>query len=482
MANWFDRALLAVSPKLAARRAYYREVARSYYAAADVGRRHEGWTTANPTGEVAGRAARDIVRARARDRERNDDLFKAVLRDLERNVTGVGMMLQARVADDTGEEDEALNSRIERLWRRWCEPEHCTVTGDRSFGEVQRLAVRRMQVDGGLLVLKCYVGGALRLQLLEVDDLDGAVLMHGENRVVGGVEIDAYNRPVAYHLRQQDVTGMWSGRVVRVEAGRMIYLSCRDRVSQIREMSPSVSSLARVDAIDQLLEAAIKKEQVQACFGAAITTDAVGAGLGRGLAGPSPGQGEAPYPTEYLAPGMLKHLRPGEKIESIAPSGMSSTADGMIRMIQRQAGAGAGLSYEAVSRDMSQVNYSSARQGMLQDRKTYAEWQSYLVEHLLRPVYAEWLGWMVLSGRLDLPGYDLEPERYREAVWIAPGQEWIDPQKEASANQTALETCQTTLQRICAARGEDWRDVLRQRAREQAAVQEIFGGQGNEPG
>lgn len=68
MANWFDRALLAVSPKLEARRAYYREVARSYYAAADVGRRHEGWTTANPTGEVAGRAARDIVRARARDR------------------------------------------------------------------------------------------------------------------------------------------------------------------------------------------------------------------------------------------------------------------------------------------------------------------------------------------------------------------------------------------------------------------------------
>lgn len=95
-----------------------------------------------------------------------------------------------------------------------------------------------------------------------------------------------YNRPVAYHLRQQDVTGMWSGRVVRVEAGRMIYLSCRDRVSQIREMSPSVSSLARVDAIDQLLEAAIKKEQVQACFGAAITTDAGRCGTRAGAGRP----------------------------------------------------------------------------------------------------------------------------------------------------------------------------------------------------
>ena len=474
-ANWFDRILLSVAPKRAAERAYYREVARGYYAAAEIGRRHEGWTAANPTGELAGRAARDIVRARARDRERNDDMYKAVVRDLERNVSGVGMMLQARVRREDGKEDEPLNSQIERLWRRWCEPERCTVSHDRSFGEVQRLAVRRMYVDGGLLVLKCYLGGELRLQLLEVDDLDSAVLMHGENRVVGGIEIDACNRPVAYHLRQQDVNGMWLGKVLRVDASRVIYLSSRDRVSQIREVSPSASSLTRVDAIDQLLEAAIKKEQVQACFGAAVTSDGGVSGLGRGLGSSGGGQGDAPYPVEYLAPGMIKHLRPGEKIESIAPSGMSSTADGMIRLIQRQAGAGAGLSYEAVSRDMSQVNYSSARQGMLQDRKTYAEWQTYLTEHLLRPVYAEWLRWSVLTGQLELPGYDLDPERYQEAVWIAPGQEWIDPKKEADANKVALDTHQTTLQRICAARGDDWRDVIRQRAKEKALIAQLLG-------
>ncbi|MEG2204950.1 MAG: hypothetical protein RRY21_07305, partial [Oscillospiraceae bacterium] len=34
------------------------------------------------------------------------------------------------------------------------------------------------------------------------------------------------------------------------------------------------------------------------------------------------------------------------------------------------------------------------------------------------------------------------------------------------ANRVALETGQTTLQRICAARGEDYRDTLSQRARE----------------
>ena len=124
---------------------------------------------------------------------------------------------------------------------------------------------------------------------------------------------------------------------------------------------------------------------------------------------------------------------------------------------------------------MSQVNYSSARQGMLQDRKTYAEWQAYLTDHLLRPVYAEWLRWIVLTRQLELPGYDLDPERYQEAVWIAPGQEWIDPKKEADANKVALDTHQTTLQRICAARGEDWRDVIRQRAKEKALLAQLLG-------
>lgn len=103
---------------------------------------------------------------------------------------------------------------------------------------------------------------------------------------------------------------------------------------------------------------------------------------------------------------------------------------------------------------------------MLQDRKTYGELQQYLIDHFLEPVYREWLGWAVLAGRVDIPDYTDDPDGYQEAVWIPPGWEWIDPLKEASANAKALETGQTTLQKICAARGEDWRELMEQRARE----------------
>lgn len=468
-----DRMILAVSPRRAFERARYREAYRSFYDAADQGRGKEGWTSVNATGERSDRGARDIVRARARDLERNDDMFKAIILDLERNVVGRGIMLQVKVTDKDGEELDEINSAIEQAWRDWSRPKNCTVTGMMSFTEAQKMVVRRRGVDGGLLILKVYVDGEFRLQLLEVDDLDGAVLAYAGNRVVGGVEIDSYNRPVAYHIRQQDLNGFYTGSSQRVTADRVIYLPCLTRPSQIREFTPMASSLPRVDAVNQLTEAALTKEQVQACFGIAVTTDSgVGGLLGRGLS-PRGGGDDAPYPEEYLAPGIIKHLRPGESVSAITPAGMSSTADGMIRAIQRQAGAGAGLSYEAVSRDMSQVNYSSARQGMLQDRKTYEDWQDYLVDHLLDPVYREWLAWAVLAGRLRLDDYFDNPGRYENVVWVPSGWDWIDPQKEAVANKISLETNQTTLRAICASRGQDYRDVLNQRAKEISMMRKL---------
>ena len=465
--NPLERLILAINPKAALERAQCRELYRSYYTAADRGRKKDGWTAVNATGEVINRSERDIVRARARQLEANDDMLKAVVLDLERNVVGIGITLQARVRDRDGNDREDLNDAIEKAWRRWSKPENCTVTGNMSLWEVCQMVVRRRYIDGGIIILKTYVGGEFRLQLLEVDDLDTTLLSHGDNRVVGGVEIDAYNRPVAYHFRCQDVSGLWSGRVKRVAADRVIYLPCLTRCSQIREMSPAASSLSRIDDINLLVEAALRKEQTQACYGMAVIRNAPGpmGGIGRGMPGADAGQREG-YPEEYIAPGMIKYLQPGEDIRPIAPSGVSSTADGMIRTVQRQAGAGAGLSYEAVSRDMSQTNYSSARQGMLQDRKTYGELQQYLIDHFLEPVYREWLGWAVLAGRVDIPDYTDDPDGYQEAVWIPPGWEWIDPLKEASANAKALETGQTTLQKICAARGEDWRELMEQRARE----------------
>lgn len=122
---------------------------------------------------------------------------------------------------------------------------------------------------------------------------------------------------------------------------------------------------------------------------------------------------------------------------------------------------------------MSQVNYSSARQGLLEDQRTYAMLQQYLIEHFCRPVYEEFLRAAVLKKQLEIQDFFRERRRYTRHTFITPGWSWIDPLKEVKANSEALITGQDTLARICAERGEDWRDVLKQRAAEQKLAMEL---------
>lgn len=470
--NIFERLIMTINPKAALNRAYYRQLCRGYYEAA--GRSRDGWGRSNATGELTDRMARDTVRARARSLERNDDSFKGIVLDLERNVVGTGAVLQAKSKNASGEENDGLNAMIEREWIRWCRKGACTVDGRRSFRDVQKLFVRRGYVDGGLLGVVCVIDGEYRLQLREVDDLDKTVYSCKKNRVIGGVEVDKYDAAVAYHFKRNDISGQWTGESERIPANRVIYFAQMQRVSQVREFSPAASCLIRMDGLSQLTDAAITKEKVQACFGVAIEQESTApvSSMGRGV---TPAGKPNEPPTEFLEPGMIKYLRPGEKVAPISSAGVSSTADGMIKSVLRQAGAGAGLSYEAATRDMSQVNYSSARQGMLQDRRTYADWQMGMIESVLDPIFCSWLEWAVLSERIRIPDYWDDPEKYRAHVWIMPGMDWIDPIKEANANKIALENNLTTLQQVCAAKGQDWREVVDQRARELIYIQKMIG-------
>lgn len=467
-----NRMLLPIAPKLAVQREAWRQYARSFYSAADTGPRSAGWTTQNASGELSNQGSRDIILARARDLERNSDILNAEVLALERNVVGSGFVLQAKVMKSNvpDDEDETLNTQIELCWRKWCLPQNCEITGRFSLSELGRLCLRRRFVDGGILILKAMVNGNFCLQLLEVDDLDASIQTNNGHRVVGGIEIDEYRRAIAYCIKIYDGWGYWI-KSIWIPADRIIYMPYITRPSQIREISQTAPSLGRIDDTNELIDAAVEKERVLAHLSVVVekTGDTLTglSGLGRGYevdAAAEPTNQEAPQ--EILDQGTVTYMKPGEKISTVASDGTSSTVDPMIKTTQRLAGSGIGLSYEAVSRDMSQVNYSSARQGLLEDQKTYRPSQKYLIEHLLDVIYPEWMDWAVLTGQLNIPNYFRDREKYQCHVWIGSGWDWIDPVKEANANKTALATNQKTLQEICAEKGKDWRDQVRQRARE----------------
>ena len=64
----------------------YEEV-RSYDAASS-SRINAGWRVVNESAELTDKYSRDVVRARARDLERNSDIAQSVVHAYKRNVVG----------------------------------------------------------------------------------------------------------------------------------------------------------------------------------------------------------------------------------------------------------------------------------------------------------------------------------------------------------------------------------------------------------
>lgn len=477
-ANMLDRAVAWFSPKIGYMRMAWRNAIRSAYHAGEVNRGSEGWVPVNAKAEQINQPNRDFIRARARDAERNHDLIGGPLGTLERNIVSTGFRVQA----NTG--DEEINKRFEEVFNDWQKKENCDITGTQAFWELKKMSVRRTHVDGGILFLKTYGGNKrfpFQLQAREVDDLDSNGMVRNSdngNIIVNGVELNGVQKPVAYWLKKYSPDGWYTGKTERITADRVIPLWRKRMPSEIREISQLSSALTRVNDTEEYLDAVSIKEKILASLSAFIkrVTPSTGSGTGRGLQGGNTVPDYDPktgYKRKRLSPGMIMELQPGDDVSAVIPTGQAANTKEHVALHQRLIGNGVGLSYEATSRDMSQVNYSSARQGLLEDQRTYADWQQWLIDHFLSEVYTSVIISAVLSGELVIRDFWQNIRKYLKHSWIAPGWSWVDPVKEIKANDMAIESGQDCLANVCARTGLDWREVLEQRAKELAYIKEL---------
>ena len=463
--NAFDKFISFVSPKSAYERMMYRETikalkdAKRGYDAGSDSRLNANWRVVNSNAETLNRGYRDVIRARSQDLERNSDILESILLAFERNVVGTGFKLQAKT------DNEELNKQIEALFKKWSRPKYCDVTQQQSFVEICQMLVRRRRVDGAAFVVKRYQDNnfiPFTLQVYEVEDLDIA-RVSSQYRIIDGIEYNEFNRPVAYYIKKYDLFGNWTGNSDRIPADNVLFMYRKRRPSQLREMSELSTTLPRVRDMNQYMEAVSVKERVAALLAVMIKRILPngGAGFGRGAGGSDK---SIEYQGKKLTPGMIMELNPGDDVSVITPPSSGASAADFVRLQQRLTGSAQGISYEVAARDMSQVNYSSARQGLLEDRSTYEMEQQFFKDHFLVEVYEEFIEAAVLSGALNIKDFYTNKEAYLKHEWIAPGMKWIDPKKEADANKVMLDNNLTTLEQVAASTGQDWREIIDQRA------------------
>lgn len=457
--NFIDNIVAAFSPQAAYKREAYRqafEAIRSSYDAGSYDRLNQNWHVTNSSGEMTDRYCRDEVRARARDLERNSDIMNAVIGAYKRNVIGGGYNVQAKT------EETDLNKQIERAWKKWCKKQNCDVTGTQSLNQIIRMAVERKKVDGGILFVKRYTADGyvpFKLQMIEVDELDTGTMFpkYEGNKVLGGIEYNAYNKAVGYYIRQYDVDGFSQREAVWVDAKDVIFYFTKKRPSQLREMSDMAPTIPRIRDVNEFMTAVTVKQRIEACLSVFIKKGLPTTGIGRGQG--SVAAERQSYDGKMLTPGMIKELNAGDEVQVVNPNGQGADATAFTKLQQRLVGAGQGISYEATSRDMSESTYSSTRQGLIEDELTYKEDKEQLVE-ILDEIYETFVISAVLCGAIAIPKFWSEKDRYLAHEWIQEPKPWIDPYKESNANMIALKSGQKTFKQIAAESGKDWRDQV----------------------
>ena len=435
--SWLDNVIGFISPAAAYKREAWKQSLDELrnYDAGSYGRNNANWRAINQSGEMTDRYCRDNVRARARDLERNSDIMNSVVKAYKRNIVGGGYTLQAKT------DDKEFNKQIETLWEVWCKKQNCDVTGTQSFNQIIRMAVQRKKVDGGILFLKRYTKDGIipfKLQIIEVDELDISQMVPKikGNKVVGGIEYNSFNKAVGYWIKQYNIDGYTIENPIYVEAKDVIFYFSKTRPSQVREISDMTPTMTRIRDTNEFMNAVSVKERIAACLSVFIKR-ALPASGGFGGRNNQVSEERQSYQGKTISPGMIKELNPGDEIQVVNPSNPGGDAT-YIKLQQRLIGAGQGISYEATSRDMSETNYSSARQGLIEDEATYAEEIELLKENVLDEIYETFVISVYLAGLIDMPDFWNNKQYYFWHEWIQKPRKWIDPQKEANANKIAL--------------------------------------------
>ena len=170
-----------------------------------------------------------------------------------------------------------------------------------------------------------------------------------------------------------------------------------------------------------------------------------------------------------LEPGTMQRLKPGQDVRFAEPADAGSSYEGFFRNQLRAVATAAGVTYEQLSGDLTQVNYSSIRAGLLEFRRRCETIQHAVVVHqLCRPVWREWMRTAVLAGALDAPGFATDPAPHLVAKWIPQGWQWVDPEKEFKAVVLAIRAGLMSRSEAISAFGYDAEEIDREIAADNA--------------
>ena len=424
------------------------------------------------------------LRARSRDLARNDDTAKRFLSLLKQNVLGhAGIRLQGKNKLADGKTPDAeWNDEIEREWllfggkrRQRGHFVSASVCGQLSLREIAWLSLQTRAIDGEcfIQILRGYPHNRHRfaVRFLNPDLLDSnycAELPSG-NRIEMGIEFDEFDRPLAYHFSEQHPNRKFTGRNAkrkRIPADQVIHIFRNEFVGQIRGIPDFAAIMHKTKMLNGVHEAVVVGWRVAASKMGFFTA------ADPGHFSDADDDDDAGFDASAIEaiPGSFDKIPAGMKLETFDPEYPTSTYESGNKVFMQQLANGLNVSTPTLSNNYADVNYSSLRQALLEDREGWRCIQAEMIDGFYQPIFDEWYDWSVNGTQLvRVSGIqrNLDPV----VVWQPRGWPWVDPLKEVNAQVKAVDSHLRTRQSIMAeTSGADFVDTIDELADERQVL------------
>lgn len=448
----FDRVIGVFSPEAEERRmrARLRTDQLMNFDAASRGQRAINLRAPATDADAAALGQRALLRQRSRDLIRNRP-YAARARDVVvANVVGTGVVWSV---DPTA----ANREDVAAVLKRHFDTPAIDARGECDLSEMQQVVMAAVFSDGEVLARRRIRSARyarnlplpFQIELLEADHLDTTKQSHLKNEVIEGVEYSPIGDIEAYWIYRQHPGSASRTRDLtseRVSWSDVLHMRRFDRPGQLRGVPWLAPVMLKLAELDDYQEAEIIKQRMAALMAGIVETDPndtmSGQSVTKGL--------------EDIAPGSLVFAPSGAKVSWTTPPKVDSY-DMFMATGLRAVAMGCGLSYEALSGDLSNVNFSSARMGRMEMDRNIASWQRHLMIGQFCEGVARWTAeaWR-LARNVPQGGFALN--------WTPPRREMIDPVRETNAILDAVDGGLLSRQRGIRMMGNDPEVIRRERA------------------
>ena len=180
-----------------------------------------GWHTSANSADWDSIPKLPSIRAASRDLFMNNPVASGALRRIKTNAVGYGLNLQSRInreilgfkGDSGHRQADAWERKTESEFNLWAQSQDCDAARSLWFQDLTGLAFLSMVMSGDVFPLLLSIPRPdsvydLRIMLVEADYICNPQLQFDTNKIAGGVEVDDFGAPIAYHFRKPRLNDM----------------------------------------------------------------------------------------------------------------------------------------------------------------------------------------------------------------------------------------------------------------------------------